>query len=94
MTDEKVFEYLQEFIGGASEVAKLASTFEVVRNKKHGGIQIVTVNIFDRGLDVDPYFRYYCVATGDDGATATGNPGESIEAVLSTVHWFALDEHK
>jgi hypothetical protein len=65
------------------------STFQCYRNKKTGGVQKVTVEILDAGSDDEN--RYHCIATGDDGSTATGNPASTIEIVLATVHWGELD---
>jgi hypothetical protein len=65
------------------------STFQCYRKKKSGDVQTVTVEILDAGPGDQA--RYQCVATGDDGSTATGNPASTIEAVLATVHWGELD---
>lgn len=90
MTEQDIIQQVKEAIG-AAEVYQLISTFVVHRNKGEGEPQEVTVKIFDGGLEANPSVRYYCVATGDDGTTATGNNAESIDAVLSDVHWGDLD---
>ncbi len=65
------------------------STFQCYRKKKSGDVQTVTVEILDAGPEDQA--RYHCVATGDDGSTATGNPASTIEVVLATLHWGDLD---
>ena len=68
------------------------SVFQCYRNRKDGNVQKVTVEILDAGSDgKNPDLRYQCMATADDGSTATGNPASTIEAVLGTVHWGDLD---
>jgi hypothetical protein len=65
------------------------TTFQCYREKKTGGVQRVTIDILDSGSDGEN--RYHCVATGEDGSTASGNPASTIEIVLMTVHWGDLD---
>jgi len=64
-------------------------TFECCRTK-NGGTQRVTVEVFDRGPE-GGRLRYHCIARGDDGTLATGNPGSTIEEVFSTLHWNDLN---
>ena len=65
------------------------SAFQCYRKKKSGAVQKVTVEILDAGPDDQD--RYHCVATGDDGSTATGNPASTVETVLAIVHWADLE---
>jgi hypothetical protein len=65
------------------------TTFKCYRNSSAGRTQEVTVEILDRGPAHAP--RYSCVARSDDGKTVSGNSADSIDVVLSTVHWWDLD---
>jgi hypothetical protein len=65
------------------------STFQCDRRKK-GGVQKVTVEILDAGPEGGES-RYHCLAEGEDGVKATGNPAGTIRSVLGTVHWGDLD---
>lgn len=65
--------------------------FHCVREAKNGHSQKVEVDILDAGPDVDPPLRYSCEAKSEDGKVATGNPAETINEMLSIVHWDKLD---
>jgi hypothetical protein len=76
---------------GLFEISHITS-FECCRTAKDGNVQSLIVEIFDGGSGVDPYLRYQCeVRTKDGKKTATGNPGSTIDEVLSTLHWHDLD---
>jgi hypothetical protein len=68
----------------------VAHTFECYRNRKDGSTQKVNVRILDYGPG--SHARYTVVAVADDGAAATGNPGETIQVALAMVHWGDLDK--
>jgi hypothetical protein len=89
MLEVEIISYLKK-LTGSSEVYHKTS-FECYRKAKDGTEQEVLVEILDGGTDVDPQRRYHCSATTKDGKMATGNPAESIEVVLSLVHWDELD---
>jgi hypothetical protein len=65
------------------------TTFKCYREASDGHTQEVTVEILDRGLGDVP--RYSCVARSDDGKAASGNSADSVDVVLSTLHWWDLD---
>jgi hypothetical protein len=93
----EVINHLKELSGPHFFEVYEKTTFQCCREKKGGAVaadggcnvQTVTVDIFDSGLEGE--YRYHCIATGDDGAEATGNPGSTIKIVLMTVHWHKLD---
>lgn len=66
------------------------TTFQCHRYKKNGDVQTVTVDVFDSGVEGE--HRYYCIATGNDGSRASGNPASAIEIMLQIVHWGDLDK--
>jgi hypothetical protein len=65
------------------------TTFKCYREAANGRTQEVTVEILDRGPGDFP--RYSCVARSDDGKAASGNSADSVDVVLSTLHWWDLD---
>lgn len=67
------------------------TSFECYRERKSGGVQTVTVEVLDAGPNVHPDSRYHINAIGENGKKATGNPAESIDVLLATVHWWDLD---
>jgi predicted RNA binding protein YcfA (HicA-like mRNA interferase family) len=67
------------------------TSFECYRERKSGGVQTVTVEVLDAGSSVQPSLRYHIHAIGEDGKKATGNPADSIDVLLATVHWGDLD---
>lgn len=68
--------------------------FSCYRTHKDGSVQNVTVTILDAGINSPANLRYHVHAEADDGATATGNPENSIESALSNVHWGDLDRRE
>ena len=87
---QKAIKKLREVVPGRPEVYQ-RTEFRCSRTRKDGSVQDVTVTILDAGLNSPADLRYQVHAEADDGAKATGNPGNSIETVLSTVHWGDLD---
>jgi hypothetical protein len=75
---------------GAFE-AHLRTEYIVYRHKRGGGVQEVRVEVLDAGPSMGPV-RFHVSAKSDDGRTATGNPAESLEIALATVHWGDLDK--
>jgi hypothetical protein len=69
--------------------ASHVTTFKCYREAADGRTQEVTVEIHDRGPGDAP--RYSCVARSDDGKGASGNSNDTLEVVLSTLHWSNLD---
>ena len=67
------------------------TTFECHRTDKQGQDQVVTVTILDAGPGAGRP-RYHCEATTPDGRSATGNPDDSLQVLLATVHWWELDK--
>ena len=67
------------------------TSFKCYRDKKNGQVQVATVEIHDRGPDVEPNVRYSCVARSEDGKGVSGNPMPNVEAALAMVHWWDLD---
>jgi hypothetical protein len=67
------------------------TTFKATHRKKSGGIQAVTVEIYDAGWTHQSATRYRCVARTDDGKIAVGNDAASIAAALSHVQWDDLE---
>jgi hypothetical protein len=65
------------------------TTFKCYRETADRRTQEVTLEILDAGPGVGP--RYRCVARSDDGKVASGNPGDRVDSVLSTLHWWDLD---
>jgi hypothetical protein len=90
-TDAEIIATLKD-VGKLFEVNQLTKVFKCYRNDKQGGVQMVTVELYDAGPDSDPQLRYHCVAKTDTGKSASGNPGPSIAVVLATVHWWDLDK--
>ncbi|HLE63323.1 MAG TPA: hypothetical protein VI750_09295 [Pyrinomonadaceae bacterium] len=66
------------------------STFKCYRNKQHGGVQEVLIELLDAGPTQQ--YRYSVVATSTDGKSASGNPGSSLEEAIAFVHWWDLDK--
>ena len=56
------------------------SCYQVVRKKRDGSDQIVTLSIYDNGGLVSGANRYLAVAVSDDGKAATGNHESSMGA--------------
>ena len=81
---------LREVVPGRPEVYQ-KTDFSCCRTRKDGSMQNVTVTILDAGINSPANLRYHVHAEADDGATATGNPENSIESALSNVHWGDLD---
>ncbi|MHC4538052.1 MAG: hypothetical protein ACYS6K_29335 [Planctomycetota bacterium] len=86
----------EEIIRGLKQEANFSevyqkTSFHCIRTDKNCIRQEVEVNILDAGPDVNPSFRYFCVAKSEDGKVATGNPDSSIALVLMHVHWNNLD---
>ena len=84
---------LREVVPGRPEVYQ-KTEFQCYRTRKDGSVQDVTVTILDAGMNSPAGLRYHVDGEADDGATATGNPGNTIETVLSTVHWGDLDRRE
>ena len=84
---------LREVVPGRPEVYG-KTEFSCYRTHKDGSIQNVTVTILDAGINSPANLRYHVHAEADDGATATGNPENSIESALSIVHWGDLDRRE
>ncbi|MBA7630160.1 hypothetical protein ES703_37673 [subsurface metagenome] len=89
MNEAEIIKKLKE-VAGFFEVYHKKTSFEGSRTAKNGAAQKVVVDILDSGPEAGD-LRYACVATSEDGKTATGNEGPSIDVVLATVHWQELD---
>ncbi len=76
-------------IDGMQEIAHV-TTFRCYREVGGAGMKEVTVEIYDHGPEAG-FSRYHCIATTEDGKTAMGNPGGSLEEVIAMVHWGDLD---
>lgn len=50
----------------------------------------MTVHVHERVSGPGP--RFAVAVTAEDGRQASGNNGDSLAAVLATVHWEDLDE--
>ena len=87
---QKAIKKLREVVPGRPEVYQ-KTEFQCYRTRKDGSVQDVTVTIHDAGMNSPADLRYHVQAEADDGAKATGNPGNSIEVALSIVHWGNLD---
>ena len=87
---QKTITKLREVITGSPEVYQ-KTDFLIYRQRKDGFSQGVTVTILDAGLDSPAGTRYHAYAEATDGATASGNPENSIDVALSIVHWGDLD---
>lgn len=72
----------------AGDLTEVAHTTTFTGRRGH---RLVTVVIHDRGPNAPAPLRYHATAQTEDGATATGNPAESIQTVLATLHWDKLD---
>lgn len=90
MTENEIIEQLKR-VTGSFEVYQKTS-FVCYRDAKDGSVQEVLVDILDAGIGVEPQLRYSCIARTKDGKVATGNPASSIDAMLSIVHWYKLDQ--
>ena len=90
---QKAITKLREFVPGRPEVYE-KTEFSCHRTRKDGSMQNLTVTILDAGINSPANLRYHVYAEADDGATATGNPENSIESVLANVHWGDLDRRK
>ena len=87
MNEAEMTTTLKRFAGFFEVYRKIC--FEGYRNAKNGTVQTVSVEILDAGPAVEQ--RYHCIATSEDGETATGNPAATIDEVLAIVHWQDLD---
>jgi hypothetical protein len=78
------------------QLKKAGSFVEVHRlyhfrcHRESAGTHTVDVEITDMG-ESNPNARYSVIATQDDGKTASGNSGRTIQEALAMVHWFNLD---
>lgn len=77
---------------GFFEIYHLHSAYKCYRTTTAGEVQQVSIEIYDAGPQVQSNIRYHAKATSEDGKIASGNPDESIQAVLMTLHWFDLDK--
>ena len=89
MPDADILERLKR-ASGAFEVYH-RTEYTLYRERKGGGVQEVLVEILDAGPSKQ-HTRYHVHARSENGATATGNPAESIEVALAIVHWGNLDK--
>jgi hypothetical protein len=71
--------------------AYYVTTFKAIHRKKSGGVQAVTVEIYDAGWTHDSATRYRCVASSEDGKVAAGNDAASVTAALTLVNWDELE---
>jgi hypothetical protein len=67
------------------------TTYKGFREPQGGGVQEVTVEVWDRGPDFGE-LRFSVKATDDEERLATGNPGSTLENAIMNVHWFDLDK--
>lgn len=74
---------------GAYE-AYLRTEYIVYRKNREGVVQEVRIEVLDAGPAMAP-IRFHVQAKADNGRTATGNPSESLEIALATLHWEELD---
>jgi len=89
--EEQVIKYLNG-LPSFSEVRHIKMSFVASRKAKDGTLQKVEIQVYDEGPDVEPHLRYSCEAKTHDGKLATGNPGKTVDEVLSTVQWHKLDQ--
>ncbi len=84
-------ETLRAAVQDASGAFELYSvtTFKGYRKRKDGAIKEITVEVLDGGPT--DQLRYHVVATDEDGRGASGNPANTLDVVLATVHWGDLD---
>lgn len=80
-----------------AEIKKHANISQVCHVEKFecyrenlSGMQQIIVEIYDQGSS-EQEKRFSCQATSDTGKIVIGNSGPSINAVLSTMHWYELD---
>jgi hypothetical protein len=66
------------------------STFKIYRKSKDGGVQELTVEVWDAGPRESS--RYHVIATAKDGRAASGNAGSTIQEAIAFVHWGDLDK--
>jgi hypothetical protein len=90
MSEEEIIEELKK-VDGAFEVYGVVSRFKFYRRIEGDKTQEVSVEVLDAGPNANPSLRYHCMASADDGRTATGNPDSSIEYALMNMHWEHLD---
>ena len=62
-----------------------ACTFKMYRKTKGGGVQELTVEVWDAGPQ--ELSRYHVIATAKDGRAASGNAGSTIQEAIAFVHW-------
>jgi hypothetical protein len=67
------------------------TTYKCFREPPSGGIQEVTVEVWDRGEHFGN-LRFSVKVTGDEDQFATGNPGRTLEEAFLNVHWWDLDK--
>jgi hypothetical protein len=82
---------LAKLMGHGFFEAYHVTTFRCRRKKKSGGLQSVTVEIYDSGTQEGSTSRYRCIARSDDGKEASGDAASSINTALLMVHWQDLD---
>lgn len=88
MTDTEIIEWLEEHTS-LSGVTRKISFAGVLKGQR------VTVDIHDRGANVDANLRYFVAATREDGVMAPGNAAAStVKVALGIVHWNNLDTDK
>lgn len=66
------------------------STFKGYRNTADGGVQALTVEVWDRGPNSGGE-RYAVMVTDATGRIETGNPQDDLADALRLVHWRNLD---
>jgi hypothetical protein len=73
--------------------AYYVSEFKCYRNATKGGVQELTVRVYDAGPDPSKeHMRYRVVAIDYDGKDATGKPAATVQSALAQVHWWDLDK--
>lgn len=65
-------------------------TFQGYREDKSGGVQTVTIRIFDGGPDAT--IRYHIIAEDEQGRRGSGNNADQLDLTIALVHWGELDK--
>jgi hypothetical protein len=86
MNTPEIIEQLKK----SSQLCRGPSLFHFRCHRESAGTHTVDVDITDMGQS-NPNARYSVIATQDDGKTASGNSGRTIQQALAMVHWFNLD---
>jgi hypothetical protein len=90
VTENEIFETLQFLRTRAGFTKAYHVTEFLVHRETNRGHEEVAIRILDAGPDAQNTTRYRCQASSPEGEIVAGNPAETIDVALATVHWWKL----